>query len=220
MFTGLVETMGSMAGVRFYGESVELCVKPDMVNFTVELGASVAIDGVCLTLEKLGGSGELFFTAVSETLRRTTLARPNAGRRVNLERAMRADGRLDGHIVLGHVDGKGRIVCDEHAGVSIIRTIEVPSQLEMFMAEKGSVTVDGISLTIAKSEGRNISVSIIPATAARTTMSIKKPGAEVNIECDVLARYLYKMVKSGGLNAERNQSSNDSLLQKMERLGF
>jgi len=218
MFTGLVETMGSVAGVRFYGKSVELCIKPDMAGFDVELGASVAIDGVCLTLEKLGGSGELFFTAVSETLKRTTLARPNVGRRVNLERAMRADGRLDGHIVLGHVDGKGRIVCDEHVGVSVVRTIEVPAEFEMFMAEKGSVAVDGISLTIAKSVGCNISLSIIPATAAKTTMSIKKPGEEVNIECDVLARYLYKMVKSGGFNTERN--SGDSLLQKMERLGF
>ena len=218
MFTGLVETMGSVAAVRFYGESVELCVKPDMTPFEVQLGASVAIDGVCLTLEKFGGGGELFFTAVSETLKRTTLARPNVGRRVNLERAMPASGRLDGHIVLGHVDGKGRIVCDEHVGVSVVRTIEVPAQLEMFMAEKGSVAIDGISLTIAKSVGRNISLSIIPATAAKTTMSIKKPGVEVNIECDVLARYLYKMVKSGGLNAEK--SGDDSLLQKMERLGF
>jgi len=218
MFTGLVETMGEVSGVRFYGKSVELCIKPDMAGFDVMHGASVAIDGVCLTLEKCGGGGELFFTAVSETLKRTTLARPSVGRRVNLERAMRADGRLDGHIVLGHVDGKGRIVSDEHVGVSIVRTIEVPEQLEMFMAEKGSVAVDGISLTIAKSEGRNISLSIIPATAAKTTMSIKKPGEEVNIECDVLARYLYKMVKSGGLYAERD--NDNSLLQKMERLGF
>ena len=219
MFTGLVETMGEISGVRFYGKSVELCIKPDMAGFEVSLGASVAIDGVCLTLEKLGGGGELFFTAVSETLKRTTLARPNVGRRVNLERAMRTDGRLDGHIVLGHVDGRGRIISDEHVGVSIVRTIEAPPQLEMFMSEKGSVAIDGVSLTIAKSVGRNIQLSIIPATAAKTTMSIKKQGEEVNIECDVLARYLYKMVKSGGLCAERN-SDEDSLLQKMERLGF
>jgi len=97
MFTGLIETMGAVVGARFYGKSVELCIKPDMSGFEVEIGGSVAVDGACLTLEKLGGGGELFFTAVSETLSRTTLARPNIGRRVNLERAMRADGRLDGH---------------------------------------------------------------------------------------------------------------------------
>jgi riboflavin synthase len=218
MFTGLVETMGSVTGVRFYGESVELCIKPDMAPFAVSLGASVAIDGVCLTLEKCSSSGELFFTAVSETLKRTTLTMPNVGRRVNLERAMRADGRLDGHIVLGHVDGKGRIVCDEHVGVSIVRTIEVPSELEKFMAEKGSVAVDGISLTIAKSAGNNVSLSIIPATAAKTTMFTKKSGEFVNIECDVLARYLYKMIKSE--SSSGTQASGESLLEKMERLGF
>ena len=210
--------MGEVSAVRFYGKSVELCIKPDMTGFEVSLGASVAVDGVCLTLEKFGGSGELFFTAVSETLKRTTLARPNVGRRVNLERAMRASGRLDGHIVLGHVDGTGKIVSDEHVGVSIVRTIEVPSELEMFMAEKGSVAIDGISLTIAKSESNNISLSIIPATAAKTTLFTKKPGEFVNIECDVLARYLYKMIKSESSSGA--QTLKESLLGKMERLGF
>lgn len=220
--------MGAVVGARSYGKSVELCVRPDMPGFAVDTGASVSIDGVCLTLEKHGGGGELFFTAVSETLSRTTLAKPSVGRRVNLERAMRADGRLDGHFVLGHVDGRGKILSDEHVGISVVRTIKIPPELEIFMAEKGSVAIDGISLTIAKNAGNTILLSIIPATAAKTTMFIKKPGEFVNIECDVLARYIYNMIhRRGGhwppasASPSQNKPENvESLLTKMERLGF
>jgi len=213
MFTGLIETMGVIAGVRPGGRSVELCVKPDMDGFEVETGGSVAIDGVCLTLERRDAAGRMFFTAVAETLRRTAFDRVVPGRRVNLERAMRANGRLDGHIVLGHVDAVGRIVGDEDAGVSIVRTIEIPKELSPFMAEKGSVAVDGISLTIAGAGVNTISLSLIPATIGKTTMSAKKAGDAVNIECDVIARYIYRMVTA-------QVSPKESLVDKMERLGF
>ena len=205
--------MGVIAGARAYGKSIELCVKPDITDFDVDIGGSVAIDGVCLTLEKRGADGRMFFTAVSETLKRTTFDRVVTGRRVNLERAMRLDGRLDGHIVLGHVDAVGKIVRDESVGVSIVRTIEVPEELSPFMAEKGSVAVDGISLTIAEAGANTLSLSLIPATVGKTTMSVKGVGDSVNIECDVMARYIYRMVTA-------SVSPKESLVDKMERLGF
>jgi riboflavin synthase len=213
MFTGLIETMGVITAVRSHGRSVELCVRPDSLGFDVAIGGSVAIDGVCLTLEKHGTDGQMFFTAVAETLRRTTFDRVAAGRRVNLERAVRADGRLDGHMVLGHVDAAGKIIGDENIGVSVVRAIEIPEELSPFMAEKGSVAVDGISLTIANVCANTISLSLIPATVGKTTMSAKRAGDAVNIECDVMARYIYRMITASG-------AAKESLADKMERLGF
>jgi len=221
MFTGLIETTGVIANVRLHGGAAELCVKPDAADFAVEIGASVAVDGVCLTLEKADGAGRLFFTAVAETLGRTAIGKALFGRRVNLERAMRADGRLDGHIVLGHVDAVGRIARDEKAGVSVIRTIEIPEELYPLTAEKGSITVDGISLTIAKSGRGSVSISLIPATMANTTMGDKKVGDSVNIECDILARYIYGMVKAGvSINLESSANQKETLVDKIEKLGY
>ncbi|MCL2182873.1 MAG: riboflavin synthase [Chitinispirillia bacterium] len=212
MFTGLVETMGTVTGVRKYGRSVELSIRADLGDFEVVAGGSVAVDGVCLTLEKRL-DGQMFFTAVAETLGRSSFNSAVTGRRVNLERAVRVDGRLDGHIVLGHVDAVGRIVGDEDAGVSIVRTIEIPEELAPFVAEKGSIAVDGISLTVAKTGVNTVSISLIPATINKTTMSAKGVGGIVNIECDVMARYIYRMISASG-------SRKENLVDKMERLGF
>jgi len=204
---------------------MELCIRPDAADFTVDIGASVAVDGVCLTLERSDGGGRLFFTAVAETLGRSSVGKAQAGRRVNLERAMRADGRLDGHIVLGHVDAVGRIAYDEKVGASIVRTIEIPDELYPLTAEKGSIAVDGISLTVAGAKRGSVSISLIPATMAQTTMGEKKVGDSVNIECDVLARYIYGMIKAGvSINSEINTVSSvdqkETLVDKMERLGY
>lgn len=206
--------MGVVASVRPAGGAVELCVRPDAAAFCAEAGASVAVDGVCLTLERAGG-GRLFFTAVAETLARSTVGKIQAGRRVNLERATRADGRLDGHIVLGHVDAVGRIVSDERVGVSVVRTIEIPEELCPLTAEKGSIAVDGISLTIARAKRGAVSISLIPATLGSTTMGEKRVGDEVNVECDVLARYIYNMVKK-----EVSVNNKDTLMDKLELLGY
>ncbi|MFW6244467.1 MAG: riboflavin synthase [Fibrobacterota bacterium] len=220
MFTGLVETMGTITGLKASGRSVELCIRPDLDEYAVEIGGSVAIDGICLTVERYSGK-DLFFTAVLETLRRTTLDRPLVGRRVNLERALRANGRFDGHIVLGHVDGVGQIVSDHKEGVALIRTIRVPPELEPFMAEKGSVAVDGVSLTVAGATKDTISISLIPHTIGRTTVSVKRPGERVNLECDVLARYLYRMMNIDDSSGDSNRTgSGGELLDKMERFGF
>jgi len=222
MFTGLIETTGVIADVRPRGGGAELCVKPDAAGFNVEAGASVAVDGVCLTLEKSDDGGRLCFTAVAETLERTAVNKFHAGRRVNLERAMRADGRFDGHIVLGHVDAVGRIVSDEKVGISVVRTIEIPKDLSPLTAEKGSIAVDGISLTIAKTKPGSISISLIPATLSHTTMGEKKVGDSVNIECDVLARYIYGMIKAGvSINSkESSVDNNDTLIDKIVKYGY
>ncbi|MDR0330595.1 MAG: riboflavin synthase [Chitinispirillales bacterium] len=249
MFTGLIETTGAVVGVRPYGKSVELCVRPGAPGFIVGIGASVAVDGVCLTLERRGLGGLMFFTAVAETLGRTTLAHAAAGRKVNLERALLASGRFDGHIVLGHVDAVGRIVSDERVGASLVRTVRLPDELSPFIAEKGSIAIDGVSLTIAEVKRGEVSVSLIPATVGKTAIAAKGVGGSVNIECDVLAKYMYGMIKAGapsGLSSsdirgaavskikmptgktaisisrgeEPVVNKKESLIDKMERLGF
>ncbi len=193
MFTGIIETTGTIESVQRLERSVRLGVRPALHDYSVAVGGSVAIDGSCLTLESASG-GVLFFTAVFETLRRTTLAHAKAGMRTNLERALRIGDRLDGHLVLGHVDGIGRIVKDVRIGESLVRTIAVPRALSRFIALKGSITVDGLSLTIAKTAQNEFNVSLIPHTVAITTVFDKKPGDAVNLECDVMARYTARLL--------------------------
>jgi riboflavin synthase len=214
MFTGLIECLGTVSSVQQHGTSFVIAVKADCSDFEVAVGGSVSIDGSCLTVEKINGN-LLYFSAVRETLLRTTLCNVHAGRRVNMERALQVGGRLDGHFVLGHVDGVGTIVSDYDAGGSVLRTIKVPEGLQKFMAEKGSVAIDGISLTIAKIIDEMIVISFIPATIKKTTMALKKSGDPVNLECDCLARYLKRLLESTD-----QKSSDEALLSKMERLGF
>ncbi|MDG5815732.1 riboflavin synthase [Chitinispirillales bacterium ANBcel5] len=221
MFTGLIESLGTITGLNDHGSSIELTIKADKAPFTSQIGASISIDGTCLTVTKIISGGEIVFTAVRETLNRTTLAKPFIGRRVNLERALMMGGRLDGHLVLGHVDGVGRIQSDKKVGISLLRTISVPQELVVFMAEKGSVAIDGISLTIATSSENKITISLIPHTIKETTMYSKKTGDTVNIECDVLARYLFQMANCRAPSKNQsNDTDGTTLLQQMERFGF
>ncbi len=214
MFTGLIECLGTVSSVQQHGTSFVIAIEADCPNYDVAEGGSVSIDGSCLTVEKISGN-LLYFSAVRETLLRTTLCNIHAGRRVNMERAIKLGGRLDGHMVLGHVDGVGSIVSDQDAGGSVLRTIRVPAELSKFMAEKGSVAIDGISLTIARVKDELIVISFIPATIKKTTMATKKSGDPVNVECDVLARYLKRL-----LEKDDQQVSEGTLLSRMERLGF
>ena len=221
MFTGLIETSGTIVSVEKSRGAAILGIRPDKNGFLPLPGASVAVDGVCLTLEHARG-GMFYFTAVAETLGRTTLGRAKQSVGVNLEQAMPADGRFDGHFVLGHVDGMGMIVADHGEGTGILRTIRVPENCVPLMAEKGSVAIDGISLTIAAVEGDRISIALIPRTLEATTMSLKKPGDAVNIECDVLARYVNRMMTFGGQQPEASgrTAGRETLLEQMERAGF
>lgn len=238
MFTGLIETLGTITDVRRGGQSISLVVRADVdrcEKYDVDIGASVAIDGVCLTVEKIVGENTMQFTAVNETLSMTTLANVAAGRRVNLERALKADGRLDGHFVSGHVDAVAKIVSDKREGVSIKRTIELPTSPAPLVAKKGSIAIDGIGLTIADVRENQITVALIPATLEHTTLSKKNVGDIVNIEYDILFRYLYSMMTRGNLsdeikisesnknlyhNDKKNTNESLSLIDKMERLGF
>ncbi len=220
MFTGLIETTGTITAVTGSSTSIELTVQPQRLPFETTIGASVAIDGACLTVVKQTDKGALVFTAVKETLQRTTLSTPQRGCKVNMERALRINGRLDGHMVLGHVDGVGVIESDRKEGIALLRTVKVPGQLSRFLAEKGSVSIDGISLTIAHTNDNLITISLIPHTLKETTMIEKKQGEPVNIECDVLARYICHMVSAEKKSPNVPPSTNNSLLKQMERYGF
>jgi riboflavin synthase len=222
MFTGLVETMGIIADIRRVGPGISLGVIPARRDFDVPVGASVALDGACLTMEQRSRN-MLFFTAVYETLARTTLARAVRGTKINLERALAVGGRLDGHMVLGHVDGVGTMMADRAVGNSILRVFSIPSTLMPLMAVKGSVALDGVSLTIAAVEADTITVSLIPHTLSSSTMGDLRPGDAVNVECDVLARYVQRLLESRAA-AQAGESHGDEdgehLLRVMKRSGF
>jgi riboflavin synthase len=218
MFTGIIECLGTITLVQHQGTSIILQIKHDMGSFPVAIGGSVAIDGTCLTLEQKTGN-EMRFCAVAETLRRTTLYNAAIGRRVNLERALLADGRLDGHFVYGHVDGIGTIIRDQEMHGSTMRTVSIPEGLSSLIAEKGSVAVDGISLTVAQCTSETFAVSLIPKTLSITTMFLKKPGEKVNVEGDIIARYL-KRIFAPDSTMTHTDTTGSSLLSLMERSGF
>jgi riboflavin synthase alpha subunit len=223
MFTGLIETTGILRDIRRVEKSILLGIAPEMTPFEVAIGASVAVNGACLTLESVCGN-RLLFTAVAETVDRTILHDARIGDVVNLERALRATDRLDGHMVLGHVDGVGVIVGDRTDGVGVVRSVEIPENLMTLTAEKGSIALDGISLTIARIDGNVIEISFIPHTLKKTTMGRKIAGEKVNIECDVLARYVARMMNrpphSGPTPGSLAKLSSGSLLDALERSGF
>ena len=218
MFTGLIETTGAIVSIERKGAASLIGIKPESADFTAVPGASVAVDGACLTVEAVKGP-VLYFTAVKETLDRTTLGKARPGGQVNCERALSATARLDGHLVLGHVDGVGTIsaVRDDSADRRCI--VKVPEPCMRFMAEKGSVAIDGISLTIAEVNGAEITVAVVPRTRAATTMGQKRPGDAVNIECDVIARYVGRLL-AGGKGAAGKAAGGTSLFEQLEGAGF
>ena len=175
MFTGIIECTGMITYIRHQGSSTILLIEPEINNFNVNIGDSVAIDGTCLTLEQWEGTA-MRFCAVAETLKKTTLSHGYRAQVVNIELAVLLGERLDGHFVYGHVDGIGTILRDRELNGSTLRTISVPSNLLAFMAEKGSVAIDGISLTIAQVKCSEITISLIPHSLAKTTLARKHPG--------------------------------------------
>jgi riboflavin synthase len=226
LFTGLIETIGTISTVKRLNKNLELGVIPDRKDFSVSPGSSVAINGICLTVITIE-ERKLYFNAVHETLEKTTLARAGAGERVNMERALRLGDRLDGHVVQGHIDCMGTIAGDDKIGNSILRKIAVPAPMMKFMAYKGSIAIEGISLTIAFSDNGTIGVSLIPYTLEKTTMGGKKTGDRVNIECDVFARYIHQLIRleqpqNSDENHESayNRSEGLDLLTVMENAGF
>ena len=194
MFTGIITDIG-VVEARAGGQFTIKCVYEAP---SIALGASIACDGVCLTVTsvKPEGKGAIFTVDVSnETLSKTTLGEWASGRRINLERALRAGDELGGHIVSGHVDGIARIVDIRTDGDSRRFTFEAPEHLAMFVAPKGSVALDGTSLTVNEVSGTRFGINVIPHTLTMTTWGAKKPGEPINLEIDQLARYMARLLE-------------------------
>ena len=197
MFTGIIQSVGRIARLEPRGGDLRLHVDTaDLDLADVQLGDSIAVSGVCLTAVMLSARG--FAADVSnETLSLTTLGQLKAGDAVNLEKALRLADRLGGHLVSGHVDGLGRVVSIAPDGRSQRWVFEVPASLARYIAAKGSVCIDGTSLTVNEVAGHRFGVNLIPHTVERTSFRARKPGDAVNIEVDVIARYVERLIGSG-----------------------
>jgi riboflavin synthase len=195
MFTGIIEELGTVEALETQPAGARLRVRCAAVMADMTIGASIAVNGVCLTaVDRRPDS----FSAdlAPETLRLTNLGDLRAGSRVNLERPLSPTGRLSGHIVQGHVDGAGEFLSFEALGEdNWWLRIRVPAELDPFLVYKGSIAIDGISLTIAALEGDALSVTILPHTYRNTTLGLYRPGARVNIECDILAKHVEKLLR-------------------------
>ena len=192
MFTGLVQDLGTIAGSERSDDGVRLRISTSLAGELSE-GDSIAVNGICLTATAVDGSG---FAAevMNETLARTSLAGADAGATVNLELPLRASDRLGGHVVLGHVDGGGTVTDVTKDGFARRITIEASPELLRYVVSKGSIAVDGVSLTVAGLDDRSFTVSLIPETLERTNLGSARPGTTVNLEVDVLAKYVERLM--------------------------
>lgn len=206
MFTGLIQRIGKLDGLHRSGQGMCLAVRVEPPLVDVESGESIAVDGVCLTVTEPGNSR--FVADISpETLSRTTLGTKRPGDPVNIERALRLSDRLGGHLVSGHVDDTGRVVEVRQMGGFTEVWFEADRTLGRYIVEKGSICVDGVSLTVAECREATFSVALVPATIQSTTLSTLRPGRQVNLEIDMLARYVEKLLGSGpGNNDEKLMS--------------
>lgn len=221
MFTGIIEEIGKVKRLNIGGTSGDIEIQGKKAVEGTQVGDSIAVNGVCLTVTKMNGSS---FTAdvMAETFRRSSLSNLQAGSYVNLERAMAADGRFGGHIVSGHIDGTGviaDIVKEENA---VWYTISADSSLLRYIVEKGSVAIDGISLTVAYVDSGCFKVSIIPHTCSETILQYKKKGDIVNLECDIIGKYVEKLLGGTGGNAENQgvSSGNNITMEFLATCGF
>ncbi len=213
MFTGIVEELGTVAAVDGRGGGARLRLEARQVTEGATEGCSIAVNGVCLTA--VSPTRESFAADLApETLRRSNLGDLKPGHRVNLERPLAANGRLDGHIVQGHVDATGEFLgLDTAGGEHWWLRIGVPDEIERLLVYKGSIAIDGISLTVASIEGRVLSVTIIPHTYRLTNLHTRRPGDRVNLECDILAKYVDKLLR----RVERPAGLS---LEKLAELGY
>jgi riboflavin synthase len=207
MFTGIVEELGTVTAIERGAESAVLRIEGPLVVSDAVHGASIAVNGVCLTVTQHDASG-FAVDVMAETLRRSSLGALRPGDRVNLERAMPATGRFGGHIVQGHVDGTGTITARTPGDRWETVEISLPGELSRYVVEKGSITVDGVSLTVSGVGGSTFTVSLIPTTLDLTTLGRKGVGDPVNLEVDVLAKYVEKMVGADApLSGEAGRSA-------------
>lgn len=203
MFTGIVEEIGTIRSVRRGAHSSILSIGAKLVLSDLKIGDSVAVNGVCLTATAKDESG---FSAdvMHETLNRSSLGSLTIGSRVNLERAMAADGRFGGHIVSGHIDGTGKVSSVRRDDNAVWYTIDTAPSLLRYIVEKGSITIDGISLTVARVTNTDFSVSLIPHTAAVTILGEKRPGDTVNLETDIIGKYVEKLLTTPAVDKQKS----------------
>ena len=194
MFTGIVEELGTVQHIARGQHSAVLTIQAKTVLEHTKLGDSIAVNGICLTVTKLA-SDRFSADVMHETLNRSALAQLSVGSPVNLERAMAADGRFGGHIVAGHVDGVGRITNIRRDDNAIWYTIQTQPALLRYVVEKGSIAIDGISLTVARVDGQSFAISAIPHTVSVTTLAHRRVGDPVNLETDVLGKYVEKLLQ-------------------------
>lgn len=194
MFTGIIEELGTVAEITRGAKSAKLSLRADKVLEGTQIGDSIAVNGVCLTVTGLTADS---FTAdvMAETLRRSSLGTLFKGSRVNLERAMAADGRFGGHIVSGHIDGTGTVQSFVREDNAVWVTVSAEAAQLRYIVEKGSIAIDGISLTVAGVDAESFQVSVIPHTAEETTLLLKRAGDIVNLECDIIGKYVEKLMQ-------------------------
>ena len=200
MFTGIVEELGTVEAVERQSDAVRLTVRADIVLEDTALGDSIAVNGCCLTVVSTGssdGNATDLWTAdvMAETLAKTGLGSLTAGDRVNLERAVTVGSRLGGHLVQGHVDGVGYVVGREPGDNWEVVTFSMPHELAPYLVDKGSITVDGVSLTVVEAHRDGFTVSLIPETLRRTTLGFRAPGDAVNLEDDVIGKYVARQLE-------------------------
>ncbi len=206
MFTGIIEELGTIEKIQQKNEAIVMTIRASKILEDVNLGDSIAVNGVCLTVTSFT-SNEFTVDLMPETVRATSLRMLKKGSKVNLERAMAANGRFGGHFVSGHVDGIGTIVKKEPLDNAVYYEIEIPETLRPYILLKGSVAIDGTSLTIFKVTNKTFTVSIIPHTLSETIIGSKGPGDIVNIECDMLAKYIEQFLNYRFQGENKNQSS-------------
>lgn len=214
MFTGLVETLATVSSLEKTGNGIRLSVKP-LVAYEVIPGDSISVNGVCLTVTNTG-EGVLpyapTFDVSPETMRSTNLGDLKVGDKVNLERALRLSDRLGGHIVTGHVDGVGTVKNRRQAGEYTFYTLEAPAEILKYIVKKGSITIDGISLTVVELDSRAFSVAIIPHTLKATNIGGKNIGDKVNLEADIIGKYVEKFLG--------RQDNDKNLMELLKEGGF
>lgn len=213
MFTGLVEGLGTIVRINPYGRDKRIFVKPDFDPGEITSGESISVDGACLTVVDWDGS--IFTADVSlETLSRTTLGDKKPGDKVNLERALRLGDRLGGHIVMGHVDAVGVVAERREEGRSIRFVFRIPGDLSRYVVEKGSITINGVSLTVNSCRGSSFEVNIIPHTAGITNLGLLKVGDRVNIEVDIIGKYVEKLLRGWNLKISPAGRINEDFLKE------
>ena len=219
MFTGIIEEIGTIGSIEKGRHSAVLHIQAELILEDLKIGDSVAVNGVCLTATSVQGRG---FTAdvMHETLDRSSLAHLSRGRHVNLERAMAADGRFGGHIVAGHVDGTGRISQIRKDDTAIWYTIQASPGILRYIIEKGSIAIDGISLTVAQTGGDWFSISAIPHTVAATTLKERRTGDLVNLENDMIGKYVEKLLSPSEGTADQTKTTGTLTREFLAKCGY